>query len=71
MDQNKIKAGDVVQLKSGGAIMTVEEIEEREEGNPYATCSWFDEKKIHREKIYVIALKPYDNSQNSHSIAFI
>ncbi len=39
----EIKAGDVVQLKSGSPKMTVERVEQSEVP-PYAVCSWFDSK---------------------------
>ena len=43
MTDTEIKAGDVVQLKSGGPPMTVESIGNYElmEG-PQANCQWFD-----------------------------
>lgn len=40
----EIKVGDVVQLKSGGPEMTVDEIEPYN-GIPKARCSWFDGPK--------------------------
>jgi len=36
----QFKAGDVVQLKSGGPKMTIREIEEWD-GGPRAWCKWF------------------------------
>ena len=36
-----VKEGDVVQLKSGGQTMTVEEVAE---GQAY--CIWFNDKKV-------------------------
>lgn len=60
MDQ--IKIGDLVQLKSGGAIMTIEDIVEYHEGKPCATCSWFEGKKFSTQKILVSALKHADDS---------
>ena len=36
---NGINVGDEVQLKSGGPIMTVQEIQD---GGRYALCVWFD-----------------------------
>ena len=42
---NKINPGAIVQLKSGGPIMTVERMYEVEPGTPdrikYAECVWF------------------------------
>lgn len=44
----EIKVGDIVRLKSGGPVMTVDEIgyEQGYEGGPQsAWCEWFDDKK--------------------------
>lgn len=43
-----VKAGDIVQLKSGGPYMTVGEIKhsyafDLEYGNDVAVCFWFDD----------------------------
>ena len=35
---DEIKKGDIVKLKSGGPVMTVEDIKD----GKYATCVWFD-----------------------------
>lgn len=45
-------AGDTVQLKSGGEIMTIEEIDDNS-----ATCVWFDNKKVERHTFLLITLK--------------
>jgi uncharacterized protein YodC (DUF2158 family) len=45
-------AGDTVQLKSGGEIMTIEEIDDDS-----ATCIWFDNKKVERHTFLLITLK--------------
>jgi uncharacterized protein YodC (DUF2158 family) len=37
-----IKAGDVVQLKSGGPKMTVSKVYQDTKGIPTARCDWFD-----------------------------
>lgn len=39
-----IKAGDIVQLKSGGPTMTVKQVEDLH-GAMTAWCDWFDGKK--------------------------
>lgn len=40
-----LKTGDVVQLKSGGPLMTVEWVGESSmTGTVVASCQWFDEK---------------------------
>lgn len=36
------KIGDRVQLMSGGPIMTVTKLSKDSDGNPQATCTWFD-----------------------------
>lgn len=38
----RFKAGDVVQLKSGGPKMTVSWIDTDVTGDPVVHCSWFD-----------------------------
>lgn len=43
MDE-EIKAGDVVQLKSGGPLMTVNTVGDNY-GTKTAWCAWFDGKK--------------------------
>lgn len=45
-------AGDTVQLKSGGEIMTIEEIDDDS-----ATCVWFDYKEVERHTFLLITLK--------------
>jgi len=45
------KIGDTVQLKSGGSIMTIEEIDD-----DLATCIWFDNKKVERHTFLLITL---------------
>ena len=45
-------AGDTVQLKSGGEIMTIEEI-----FDDSAACIQFDNKKIERHTFLLITLK--------------
>lgn len=47
-----IRAGDTVQLKSGGEFMTVESIDEYG-----ASCVWFDNKKVERHTFEVVVLK--------------
>lgn len=45
-------AGDTVQLKCGGEVMTIEEID-----NDSATCIWFDNKKVERDTFLLLTLK--------------
>lgn len=47
-------AGDIVQLKSGGEPMTVEEINGNE-----VTCVWSESKKLQRQVFVAATLKPY------------
>lgn len=49
----QIKAGDKVQLKSGGPEMTVEEVTER----GYAKCVWFISDKLETHAFKTIALE--------------
>lgn len=50
---DEIKAGDTVQLKSGGPIMTVDSVED---GRAY--CQWFDSKsEPHGDYYALVVLK--------------
>ena len=51
MSDTGIKAGDVVQLKSGGPLMTVKWVEDDE-----AYCQWFDKNKSEGNKFAVAQL---------------
>jgi uncharacterized protein YodC (DUF2158 family) len=42
---SEIKAGDVVQLKSGGPKMTVSKVYQNTHGVPAARCEWFEGTK--------------------------
>jgi uncharacterized protein YodC (DUF2158 family) len=44
---NNFNVGDVVQLKSGGPLMTVHQIDDFSPSgpNPGLLCVWFDDKK--------------------------
>lgn len=46
--------GDIVQLKSGGEPMTVEELNGNE-----VTCVWSESKKLQRQVFVAATLKPY------------
>jgi uncharacterized protein YodC (DUF2158 family) len=55
----KIKVGDVVKLKSGGPLMTIE----RKKGN-YFYCVWFNgpiTEYIYRDKFHILTLKTLNN----------
>lgn len=44
--------GDVVQLKSGGETMTIEEID-----GAYASCVWFEGKRVQRATFATATLR--------------
>jgi uncharacterized protein YodC (DUF2158 family) len=55
---DNFKAGDTVELKSGGPIMTISKIETRSDGNR-ALCQWFDERGEAKQAYYPLtSLKP-------------
>ncbi len=54
------KLGDTVQLKSGGPVMTVEEINEK----TGILCQWFSEKEIKRARF-----RPETLTKAEHHIA--
>lgn len=53
---DKIKKGDVVQLRSGGPVMTVDDIES-ENGVETAYCSWFIGSKRQNDSFLVESLE--------------
>ncbi len=48
------KVGDVVQLKSGGARMTVSKLFKSPEGREMVQCTWFDKKPRQHRAAFVI-----------------
>ena len=53
MEESRIKAGDIVKLKSGGPRMTAGSMVD----NHNINCSWFDEGDVfHREFFHLLAL---------------
>ncbi len=54
---NEIKAGDVVQLKSGGPIMTVSSVDLDQGGTLTAWCQWFEKNKPIGNSFPVTSLK--------------
>lgn len=61
VEKDKPKAGDVVQLKSGGPEMTVNDITyvSTSEGSiPWASCVWFDGCAHRTATFAAAALKP-------------
>jgi uncharacterized protein YodC (DUF2158 family) len=54
---DEIKAGDIVQLKSGGPKMTVSVITRNNQGTSLAKCAWFDGAKHNFATFPVTSLK--------------
>ena len=52
--ETEFRVGDVVQLRSGGARMTIEHID----GDQVA-CTWFESKKLERATFFSGALMKY------------
>ena len=51
----EVMSGDVVRLKSGGPLMTVERVFDRE--HPFARCIWFDARgTVHSACLELAAL---------------
>ena len=51
----QVMAGDVVRLKSGGPLMTVDRVFDRE--HPFARCIWFDAREtVHSACLALAAL---------------
>ena len=50
------KVGDVVQLKSGGARMSVSKLFKSPEGREMVQCTWFDKKPREHRAAFVIEL---------------
>jgi uncharacterized protein YodC (DUF2158 family) len=51
--EKPFSAGDIVKLKSGGPIMTVEKVR-----GDTVTCVWFDGKRAHDRKFLAAMLEP-------------
>lgn len=57
---SEIKPESVVQLKSGGPLMTVTKVE-----NGWADLVWYEQGKlVQRTSVEVTALKPYEEEQD-------
>jgi uncharacterized protein YodC (DUF2158 family) len=57
LETNQIESGDVVQLKSGGPLMTTGKSEMKDEMK-YISCVWFDDNKnIQSQKLNIDLLK--------------
>ncbi len=50
----KLKTGDLVTLKSGGPIMTVQEAAH---GDDHVWCQWFSGKKLERGRFPIASLE--------------
>lgn len=62
-NENPFKIGQVVQLKSGGAKMTIEDfIVDNETGKVYAVCVWQDKNKPYEEEYLINVLKAIDDT---------
>jgi uncharacterized protein YodC (DUF2158 family) len=46
LTMSQFQVGDVVQLKSGGPVMTVENPSFQGGGGPVVRCEWFDAKGV-------------------------
>ena len=51
------KVGDVVRLKSGGAMMTVSKLFKSPDGREMVQCTWFDKPKEHRAAFVIDSLE--------------
>ena len=51
------KVGDVVRLKSGGAVMTVSKVFKSPEGREMVQCTWLDKPKEHRAAFVIDSLE--------------
>ena len=55
--------GDVVQVKSGGPVMTVEDFSQTAAGEPTAWCVWFDENDQKRDSFRIDVLVKYEEGK--------
>jgi uncharacterized protein YodC (DUF2158 family) len=51
------KIGDVVRLKSGGALMTVSRLFKSPEGREMVQCTWHDKPREHRAAFVIDSLE--------------
>jgi len=59
---SEFSIGDVVVLKSGGPLMTIENIGDyTPNANPGVYCVWFDERTKMEEVFHLDAVELYDN----------
>jgi uncharacterized protein YodC (DUF2158 family) len=65
----QFKAGDVVQLKSGGPVMTVNKTGNKSMGGPFTVwCSWFEGEKKMNDDFPPESLKLSDRHQNKERL---
>lgn len=57
MTQENISAGDVVQLKSGGPLMTVNRVYGSVNGVQVCECKWFEEASVKEGDFSMVSLK--------------
>jgi uncharacterized protein YodC (DUF2158 family) len=57
VDGNDIKAGQIVQLKSGGPRMTVESLFNDVHGKRCVKCVWFSQNDLTRDVFQIEALQ--------------
>lgn len=62
----KFKAGDIVQLKSGGPQMTINQVVEPDNEEPiYIDCVWFSGKKLEGGRFLEEAITAYTDSNDT------
>lgn len=54
---DQVQAGDVVQVKSGGPLMTIEYSFQTDGGRTKVMCTWFDGNKRISESFYPVTLE--------------
>jgi uncharacterized protein YodC (DUF2158 family) len=64
------KVGDVVQLKSGGPLMTVTGFGAGGDGKERVNCTWFDEKQNEKNGAYPAETLEIYKEEGSGSITF-
>lgn len=57
MDENILQPGDLVQLKSGGPVMTVTNDDPLNKRNGSVQCKWFSGNKLERGSFPIAALQ--------------
>jgi uncharacterized protein YodC (DUF2158 family) len=61
VEEQKLEDGDIAQLRSGGPLMSVEEITDNQ-----ALCTWFDEAgKLQKRRFLLAALRKVSEADES------